>query len=107
MGGIANISFDKENKRIAFDICPANMVLNRIAEKLGKTYDENGLFASKGQVNINLFNKLNDLDYYKTLPPKSLGKEWVMKYFFSIIEQCNLTDYDKLCTICEHIAFQI
>jgi len=107
LGGIANISFDKEKERIAFDICPVNIVLNKIAQNFGKVYDDNGFLASEGQINQELLNNLNELEYYKSYPPKSLGKEWVMKYFIPIINKSNLSDNDKLCTICEHIAIQI
>jgi anhydro-N-acetylmuramic acid kinase len=40
LGGFANISFDsKIGKRLAFDICPLNIVLNDLAGKLGKEFD--------------------------------------------------------------------
>ncbi|MFA4852433.1 MAG: anhydro-N-acetylmuramic acid kinase [Bacteroidales bacterium] len=107
LGGFANISYECNAKRIAFDISPVNIVLNRIAENSGKAYDDNGNLASAGYVNRELLNMLNDLEYYKKIHPKSLGKEWVMQYFNPLIDKFNLPDEDKLCTICEHIAFQI
>ena len=107
LGGFANISFENKNKRIAFDICPVNIVLNKIAENFGKEYDENGAISAKGKINLSLLNELNDLGYYKNNFPKSLGKEWVLKYFFPILNKYNIPDEDKLCTVCEHIALQI
>jgi anhydro-N-acetylmuramic acid kinase len=107
LGGFANISYECNAKRIAFDICPVNIVLNKIAENSGKVYDYNGNLASVGYMNRELFNMLNGLEYYKKKHPKSLGKEWVTQYFNPLIDKSNLPDEGKLCTICEHIAFQI
>jgi anhydro-N-acetylmuramic acid kinase len=47
LGGIANISMEAEGSRIAFDICPFNLLLNHFAEDCGKTYDKNGKIAQK------------------------------------------------------------
>src|SRR6478609_1196378 len=65
IGGIANISFQQEKGFIAFDICPANRVLNMLAQQEGKEFDENGDIAESGQLVISLFDQLNALDYYK------------------------------------------
>ena len=37
------------DKRIAFDICPVNIVLNQYVSKLGFEYDDKGQIASKGR----------------------------------------------------------
>src|SRR5580698_679478 len=50
LGGIANISCMGIDKSIGFDICPANRVLNMLAGELVKKFDEDGNFASGGQV---------------------------------------------------------
>ena len=50
LGGFANCSFEKNGKRIAYDICPVNIVLNKYAEKLGHDFDEGGKLAASGKV---------------------------------------------------------
>lgn len=39
LGGFSNISFEKNDSRIAFDLCPVNFVLYIISEELGLKYD--------------------------------------------------------------------
>jgi len=105
-GGIANISF-QNNDRVAFDICPTNMVLNHLAKQLGKEYDSNGNIAKSGNLNIELLDQLNNLEFYKKAPPKSLGYEWVEQNIFSLLNDYDISIEDKLGTFTEHIAQQI
>ena len=43
LGGIANISFKKENEIVAFDVCPANHPLNKIVKQFLKVnFDKGG-----------------------------------------------------------------
>jgi anhydro-N-acetylmuramic acid kinase len=107
LGGFANISYDKNGKRMAFDIGPVNIVLNYLAELLGKHYDKDGKLAAKGKVDRNLLDKLNALAYYKQPPPKSLGREWVENKFLPIINKTSISLEDKLATVTENIAEQI
>lgn len=107
LGGFANVSYDVKGERIAFDICPVNIVLNYLAQKVNKSYDKNGVMAAKGKVNAELLKKLNGLKYYKTSPPKSLGREWLEKEFLPIINKSKISVADKLATVSEHIAIQI
>ena len=107
LGGIANISV-KENGRIyAFDVCPANMPLNMLVNKIGLQYDEDGKLAKSGSINQDLLAQLNALDFYAKKPPKSLGKEWVDTIFMPIITSSSVNLEDMLATICEHIALKI
>ena len=106
-GGIANISYEKEEKRIAFDICPFNMVLNHYARKLGFEYDDKGSLAHSGRAHFELLKALNELDYYQQEPPKSLGREWVEKFVISFIDEFNLPIVDVLRTFTDHIIFQL
>jgi len=107
LGGISNISFNHKGKRIAFDISPVNMVLNELSRVKGFPYDRNGKIARSGKLNEELFSKLNSADYYKLPSPKSLGKEYVDKTIFPIIQSSKISIEDKLRTCTDHIAFQI
>jgi anhydro-N-acetylmuramic acid kinase len=107
IGGIANISYEDKGKRIAYDICPANMALNYLSEKLGQKYDDGGRFAASGKPVIDLLSELDSLKYYNLNPPKSLGKEWVFDSFIPIIEKYSIPVQDALNTVTEHIAGQI
>ncbi len=108
LGGFANISFEKQDlKRIAYDICPVNIVLNHYAELLGKPYDKNGFFAASGKLNTDLLQKLNRLEYYSNIGPKSLGLEWVQHEIFPLLESSGSSLKDILHTFIEHIAIQL
>jgi anhydro-N-acetylmuramic acid kinase len=105
LGGFANISIKKKGEIIAFDICPANIVLNNICNGLGIEYDYNGDISRGGKVITALLQQLNELDYYIKKAPKSLAREWVEEYIYPSLK--NYRDEDLLCTFCEHIAIQI
>lgn len=107
IGGIANISYDFEGARIAYDVCPANQPLNFLAEKKGLSFDADGNNARSGKLNPELLDQLNQLGYYSQTFPKSLGREWVESEFMPFISTSDL-DYDSLLrTVTEHIAVQI
>jgi anhydro-N-acetylmuramic acid kinase len=107
LGGFSNISFEKNKKRIAFDICPTNMVLNYLANKKQMTYDKDGLLAKKGKINENLLKELNSIPYYKDKIRKSLGKEFVKESVLPIIERYDISVEDKMATYLEHISIQL
>jgi anhydro-N-acetylmuramic acid kinase len=107
LGGFSNISFEEEGKRIAFDICPVNIVMNILSEKLGMPYDDKGEFARSGNVDEDLLEALNQLDYYTEAPPKSLGLEWVQEHVSPLWGFYRLSVEDQLRTFVEHVAIQI
>jgi anhydro-N-acetylmuramic acid kinase len=109
LGGFANISYEYNEKRIAYDICPVNIVLNYYANKLGQKFDKGGNFAKNGLVHSELLEKLNALSFFHLdkHQPKSLGKEWVVKNVFPLISTYNLSINDVLRTYCEHIVIQL
>lgn len=105
LGGFSNISLQKNSKRIAFDIAPVNIVLNRLSQKSGKPFDENGDLARKGIINETLLNQLNTLDFYQQPYPKSLGIEWCYEHIFPALESIEISE--ALATFTEHAAQQI
>lgn len=108
LGGIANISYRVDGKRVAFDICPCNMALNRLASRLGYDYDPEGAIARRGIFNENLNKSLDSIDYYSVDCPKSLGKEWFLSDFWPLVEAAGLSSTeDLLCTVTHHVARQI
>ena len=107
LGGIANISFHHPDSFVAFDICPANRVLNSIAAKVGKAYDHNGEMASIGNVHLPLLERLNALEYYRQPPPKSLDNSFGATEIYSLVRSFALTHNDSLRTLIEHIVLQI
>ena len=107
IGGIANLSFQQQNNFIAFDVCPANRVLNMLAQEAGKEFDKDGNMASSGNLNTALFEKLNTLDYYQQSAPKSLSNNFGTDTIFPIIKSFNINTADALFTYGEHIVYQL
>jgi len=111
LGGISNVSFDKDGQRIAYDIGLANMILNHITRKNGLDYDDGGLLAKSGTVNSQMLESLNELEYYKLPIPKSIGYEWFVNEVVPIVEGTKDSMENLLCTgvhhFCEQVAIQI
>jgi len=107
LGGFANISTEISGNRIAYDICPVNIVLNIYAEMLGKPYDDGGEIALKGKVDKALLMQLNQLPFYSKKPPKSLGLEWVKEQILPILNASGKSPENVIATFTEHIAMQI
>jgi anhydro-N-acetylmuramic acid kinase len=107
IGGFSNISFEKEGKRVAFDISPVNYVFNRYTRQIGLEYDKDGNIARSGEICQPLLEELNELEFYHKEGPKSLGREWVEELIFPMIDQYGLSLPERLRTFCEHAAFQV
>lgn len=107
IGGISNISFELNGHRTAFDIGIANMLLNYLSEKVGMAYDKGGALAKKGNLDENLLNGLNALEFYSQKGPKSLGYEWFCAEVVPLVEKAELSVEDLLCTGTHHLAYQI
>ena len=107
LGGIANISLNHESGYIAYDVCPANKVLNMLARESGKSFDDGGQIAEKGEVNESLLEILNDFEYYRMPYPKSLSNDFGTDVIYPLIEKRNADTDDDLRTYVEHICVQV
>lgn len=107
LGGFANISFEMDEKRVAYDICAVNIVLNQLSQKLGKAYDVNGETARSGEVINPLLLNLNNLHYYSLHFPKSLGREWVELNIDPLLDESKYSLTNLIATYTQHVANQI
>ncbi len=107
LGGFSNISFEDGGERIAYDVGPANLALNWVAGLMGLELDRDGEVARQGTVDDDLLEQLNSLEYYRSAPPKSLGREWFTGMFLPLVRDCGLASADLMATVAEHIAVQL
>ncbi len=109
IGGFANISCGHptlaDGVSLAYDIAPANIVLNEWAQMLGQPYDDQGNIARSHSINSWVLDQLESLDYYELPAPKSLGKEWVETHLEPILYA--LSPAQALSTFTEHLAMRI
>ena len=106
LGGIANVSFDDNGIRRAYDICACNMVLNHLAARKGLSYDPDGKMAASGSLIPDVSTHLDNWEYLAQRPPKSLGFEEVSASIFPLLTEDHAVE-DLLHTFVMHIAAQI
>lgn len=107
LGGIANISAMLPEGFTAFDICPANRVLNGLVAALGRAYDDGGQLAAGGVTDEALLNRLNALPYYAESWPKSLANDFGTNTVLPMFQELKISVQGKLSTYVAHIAAQI
>lgn len=107
IGGIANISCMVKGKRIAFDVCFANMALNHLAEKMHMKYDKGGKEASRGSVNAPLLRRLNRQYARWKTKRQSLGREGFEKYIQPLLDDDSVSLQDRLHTMVASIGHEI
>jgi len=103
IGGIANISFTKNNKISAFDICIANMALNYLTETVGKAFDDGGKMSASGNCDNALLQSLLKLNTQQ----QSLGREFFENHFLPLLNSSTSSLNDKLATCVEYTVLQI
>lgn len=104
LGGIANLSFEKTNRRRAFDICFVNMGLNWLANKAGKDFDKNGELSAAGNIHQSLLTKLMNNSVVKNGRRKSLGREDFEKIFQPLLDDDRVLLEDRMRTFSEMIG---
>jgi anhydro-N-acetylmuramic acid kinase len=109
LGGIANVSVQGGAARVpvAFDVAPANRVLNALAGEAGLAYDKDGLLAAAGEVDEEVVGRLNALPYYGMGYPKSLANEFGLEEVLPLVRAAGLSTADALRTYVEHLVVQV
>lgn len=107
IGGFSNITVLNQNSPLAFDVCPANILLNHYSRKVGFNFDFNGQIAESGVVNASLLEDLDKIECLNSFPRKSMSREWVEIIINEIINPRNLDINDVLRTLVEFVAVQI
>jgi anhydro-N-acetylmuramic acid kinase len=106
IGGFTNISYKNKDQNIAFDICPGNIPINLYANKYDMEFDEGGEISRSGELNQNLLDLLNKLEFYSIYGAKSLGTEWLNAEFLPLLDDYSVAS-SVMRTVVEHEAFQI
>ena len=107
IGGIANMTVRKGEKMLAFDICPANQVLNILAAQEGQPFDKDGMLARRGRLLIDVLSQLNGQEFYSRQAPKSLSNEAAISLAFPYLLESKQENLDRLRTAVQHIAEQV
>lgn len=103
LGGIANLTIlpaggGPEAVR-AFDVGPANMVLDALARRLlGLPYDADGASAARGTPLDGLLRTLLAEPFFAQAPPKSTGRERFGSAFVELMTQTDAPADDLLAT---------
>lgn len=107
IGGIANITSQIQEDPIAFDISPANQLLNYLSGQLGFAFDNDGQIAASGNLLPELLQLLQGYPYYKSPPPKSISNEWIVSELLPILASFEASIEDKLHTVTQFIAIEV
>lgn len=104
IGGIANITINNQHP-IAFDICPANQLLNHFANQKGYDFDDGGNMARSGNIDHTLLALLLSDDFIQAPHPKSLDNTYSKQVVLP--QLIHLSPEDALATSVAYIATNI
>jgi anhydro-N-acetylmuramic acid kinase len=107
LGGIANVSYRKGDRRQGFDLAPCNIVLNQVVAREGLKYDPEGRMARSGKADALLLSELKKWDWLKLDRPKSLGRERIEAELQPLINAYPGSISDLLASLVEFIAEEI
>ncbi|MBL8353018.1 MAG: anhydro-N-acetylmuramic acid kinase [Burkholderiaceae bacterium] len=111
LGGIANLTLlDGAGGVAGFDCGPGNVLLDHWAHRhLGRDHDESGNWASGGQADPALLERMLGDPYFSALPPKSTGRdrfnaEWLVALLDEGSRQRRIASRDVQATLAELTA---
>jgi len=116
IGGISNVCFiDYENDYLtAFDTGPGNIILDELIKLITNkkvNFDKDGIEASKGKLEKELFYHLLNDEYFTIKPPKTTGREKFgyeyVKEKYNFAKNKKIKDSDILFTFNYFVAYSI
>jgi len=110
LGGIANLTLLPASGGVSgYDCGPGNCLMDMWVQRhLQTDYDNNGNWASKGSVCIELLESLLDDPYFQLPPPKSTGLEYFnLHWLDDKLVGSELALADVQCTLAEFTAISI
>ncbi len=78
-----------------------------MAENFHQPFDKDGKLGQSGKSETSLLKQLNNINFYDQPYPKSLGKEWLDKFFIPVLTQSSISVVDQISTLYEHISDQV
>ena len=102
LGGFANVTYLAEGcPPVAFDIGPANALLDGLARALlARPFDEGGRAAAHGRVDQALLAELLSHPFYDRRPPKSTGRDtFGASFASSVLARARARNLDALDTL--------
>jgi anhydro-N-acetylmuramic acid kinase len=111
IGGIANITLIPADTTLAvtgYDTGPGNNLMDGwIKQCRSLPYDDNGRWASSGQIDPHLLSRMKADSYFRQLPPKSTGFEYFNQDWLHQFDINALKTEDVQATLCELTASTI
>lgn len=109
IGGIANVTFLEQSRSPrGYDTGPGNCLMDAwIRQQCDKPYDADGAWASSGNVLQPLLRAMLADPYFQHMPPKSLGKEYFSRTWFSSKLHATDAPADVQATLLEFTAITI
>ncbi len=104
LGGIANLSYEKAGNWYAYDLAPANQVLNHLAQMKGLEYDRDGELAEEGEINHRLLMTLLGHPYVGQSFPKSLDNNEVQEDWIPLVKDKEPAIENALHSYCHFLG---
>ena len=106
LGGIANLTINCEALPRAFDVAPCNQVLNKIANRMGMPFDQDGKMGRSGTFLKLWHASLETPHFYQKKGPKSISNEWVEQEVLSKLPERE-DPKDLAFTYCKFVGDRI
>ncbi len=117
IGGIANLTHlpagEGPEAVIAFDTGPGCMIIDAMVQRLSSRhrFDPQGQYAKRGTAMPDMVQKIMQLPYFQTPPPKSAGREQFGRSFVEglrqLMAELQVSQYDRLATATQLTATSI